>query len=143
MLFLRGNIAASARHSRFPRAACGVGRRGTGRQLQQCRKGRGEILLAVARIAQGYDSPSRATTTPSRRLRGARIAADPVRVFQRLRIVARPLRRLGQNIPVLRGEQRRSDVHLLQLRSGAEVRVNFVGKIVARIAAQSFAHSRA
>ena len=49
------------------------------------------------------------------------IAADPMGVFENVRIRARPLRGFGQHIPILWREQCRRDVHLLQLCSGAEV----------------------
>ena len=54
-------------------------------------------------------------------LQARRVASDPVRVFECLRVGPRPFRRLGQHIPVLCREQRRCDVHLLQLRSCAKV----------------------
>ena len=67
------------------------------------------------------------------RLERRGIAADPVRVHQDAGVAPRPARRLRQRIPVVRREQAGRDVHLLQLRPRAEVRVDLRREVALRV----------
>ena len=65
-----------------------------------------------------------------------------MRVFQHIGVGARPLCRLGKVVPIGLGHQGRRDVHLLQLRAGAEIGANLVDQVALRIGAEMLGRDR-
>ena len=70
---------------------------------------------------------------PAIDLEPARIAAYPVGIDEDRCVAPRPLRGFGKHVPVGDRQQGWCDVELLQLRACAEVRVDFVGEVVAGV----------
>jgi len=116
-----------------PRAMCAERMRRAGRQLEGLSDIAGELLRLGTGIAQRQNSFFRRPGRPTINLQPARIAADPMRIDKCRCILPRPLRSFGQHIPIRLAKQRRSDIQLLQLRAGSEVRVDLVGEVVAWI----------
>src|SRR5690348_17977292 len=99
-------------------------------ELERARDVDRDRLGFVAGIPKGKDAATGRPGGMAVHLELARIAAEPVRVRQHVPVGARPVRRLGERVPIVLREQRRRDVHLLELSAGAEIRANLALEVV-------------
>ena len=97
----RGQVERRSGAVFFPRTARGKPGSARSGQFQQRREAGGEILRLVAGIAQREDRFLARPGSPAVDFEARGIASNPVGIFEGLRVVTRPLRRLGQHIPIL------------------------------------------